>query len=1597
MKGLIILDNTKVLEQVRFWKNELLDLKKSNQMINFKEYKSSTIKIIYPKLEDLFKLFGKKNIVFADLFEKVDDEVLEELDEDDDESDNKKESFIIVDGYKIQKKDLYNENELYPIIKSFQEKKKNSSKYLYTNASKSRQNNALRTLIKKSKVFREENSINILHLAIGFLNWYESTDSDVKLRAPLILVPIELKQAVFDGPVEINFDESELLLNATLLKKMELDYGFDFGFEFDENEDEFNNTSNYFTHIESMFIDKRWYIDQDAHIGLFSFNKINMVKDIEDNEDEIIENPIIQALSGLITEFDEEGSQIDPDQIDQYMHPDDFYQVLDADSSQEYAIQTALTGKSFVLQGPPGTGKSQTITNIISELIARGKKVLFVAEKKAALDVVYNNLRKAGINQYALPLHNINVDKKELIKELSKELESRQQYVVADEFTVNDIKTNYEVSKEKLNNLGVALLKKRMPLNKSIYQIYGDFLKLKDVSELNFRIQNIENMNMKILQEIKIEIENIESIIKDFKGNIKNNVWFGFNRISMSLNEKDDFKQLLNNIKKLTQEFADWNEETTGFKIKEKFMLEDLDNYLVFLALLSEKPMIEVGFFDLINIEREIKILHKLDSVYKEIKNLESKILKDYRKEIFDIDIINASNVMSKENSFIKRLFSKDFKQLTNMFKALNIHSKSNYKIMKLVIADIKEYNRLIESYHSISVDAWNMESHKLSNHLIVTERIKKYEWFLKFNKLLYTNSILYDETFDKAKFAELEFNYLKDILNIYIPHFEQLKELLKELQNFYYIKTINLSNMSIDEIRLFVEKKLDSFSMIELMLRFNHSIETSKEKGLESFIQQIIETNYDENLYHIYLKRFYSTLIDSIENEDHIIKEFRANIYDNYKETFKLADKKIINLVKIKLDEIASKNTPNYNGLEGQNFEVITLRREANKSRKLLPLRVLFDKISNLIMTLKPCLMMSPLSVSSYLKSKDFKFDAVIFDEASQIRPESAIGAIFRSTQIIVVGDKEQLPPTNFFDTASEDTDEDTEYDAYKSILEVSDSVLKSVSLKWHYRSKFEELIRISNREIYENLITFPSKIKPDEYEGVTFKYVQNGIYYRKEKDGTKKDKPYGKNIVEAQYVVNEIIQHICKYPDRSLGIVALSISQANAIESELFKVRRKSQEFEWFFSSEKEEPFFIKSIETVQGDERDTIMLSIGHGKDENGKMLMNFGPINKDGGYRRLNVAITRAKINTILVSSIKHHDIDLSKTNSKGVYLLKTYLEYAEFGEDEKVDSFIDRPESDSPFEEDVYNEIIRLGYNAQKQVGSSGYKIDIAVTKPNNHKHYVLGIECDGAAYHSTRTARDRDRLRQDILESRGWKIYRVWSTDWFRNRQLEIEKLEKEIKKYIGSDLINLNEQTKKQSKFDIPTRINKKFEVKDDFSIYPDYKKLEMYYAEITDVHNMNSRLAAIIEIIKRLSPIHIDELKKIVSVLYGRQKYNKIVDKLFSYDLVQLKRYVNVKFDGKYFIDYSLPVVFRKYNEYTSSKRDFLNIHNKEIESGIFGILDISKSMMYSDLQSKILEYCGYKRLTEPIKSKFDHIFNDLVKENRILILDEIVTTIK
>lgn len=798
---------------------------------------------------------------------------------------------------------------------------------------------------------------------------------------------------------------------------------------------------------------------------------------------------------------------------------------------------------------------------------------------------------------------------------------------------------------------------------------------------------------------------------------------------------------------------------------------------------------------------------------------------------------------------------------------------------------------------------------------------------------------------------------------------------------NQWFPEEHSIVEMPLPKMLEVVDHYQQNLDYLEGWLAYRKVYRELKDMGLTGFLNTIVDNKEIPSADYkgIFDKRFYSVWLDYAKSQLPGLSDISQIELETLLGRFKDLDTNQFTIAQARIREILSEKLPNVNVIASANDQLGILRHEYFKQRRQMPIRKLFNCIPELVLRLKPCLMMSPLSVSLFLENPGYVFDVVIFDEASQVKPENAIGSIIRGRQVIVAGDTHQLPPTNFFQANLTDDDlydDDTEEDITleESILDSCARVLPERYLKWHYRSRDEHLIVFSNAKIYDNrLTTFPSAVDHETDLGVEYVLVPDGVYER----GGKKNNPK-----EAEKVADLVFEHFKKHPERTLGIIANSDSQARTIEDIINRRRAQHPRFEGFFSEERDEPFFVKSLESVQGDERDTIIFSVGYGKDANGRMVQNFGPINRDGGERRLNVAITRAKFNFKLVASIGADSIEVTDSTKEGPKTLKAYIDYAQRGIVSLTGELEEGHELqfDSPFEESVYNFLTENGYKVTTQVGCAGYRIDMGVKDPENPGRYVLAVECDGATYHSSRYARERDRLRQQVLENMGWHFHRIWSTEWIQATAAAKDSLLQAVQAAIFN--------APKGGKLFEPTEIEPTVEA------LIDKVEEEQEYVGISTILDFEHYVFAElktddpfsdVEKVRRLitveGPVHYDYLARKMAPFMGFSRASSTVKRRLDYYLACLSKELIRKDDFIYLKPMS-PV----YKMRIVSGRDISEICPEELEFAMVAVAKNTIGITEDILIEETAHNIGFVHAKSKLRARLKTIFDTLLAKGQL-----------
>jgi very-short-patch-repair endonuclease len=1103
-----------------------------------------------------------------------------------------------------------------------------------------------------------------------------------------------------------------------------------------------------------------------------------MYKDLETHSDLAQKHPLIRALAGDPSQLPEIPDDLPTaETLDDRVSPEECFQVLDADSSQQEAIIAAKHGVSFVLQGPPGTGKSQTITNIIAECLAAGKTVLFVSEKMAALEVVKKRLDDCGLGHFCLELHSHKANKRKVIEELRRALEESWEFP-ASQVEEKDL-SQLQNLRMRLNRYVRALHQPRGALQRTPFQIHGELARYQSAPDLPFDLPNVLEMDWERLQRMDDLLRRLTAMPQVFE-NHHEHPWHGCRLETWSFSLQAEINDRLENTRRLVGELCQACQEIAHHcHLEMPRTLREAHEFCRLLQKAGETPFPPRAWFH--DFEELIPMAQEAQVIYREYQEQRSSLLTCYRSDVLNLDAASLLTRFETEYRTPFRIFKRRFWQDLSALRSYlvsprqRIGYKQAMRDLKLIKA-VQEKEAWIDAHQREHRRRFGKHFNGLGTRW--ESILPALQWI---RQLVEEFGVQRESTF-AAMLSEWpqDVEAMRRLCSALAQRLEKVEEEQRYWEEVMDVEA-SLNHARLDEVPLpdwqgWLKRLEENRGRLNEWINFQQLKKGCEEIGLADCLEMAMNRKLKASqLVSAFYKRFYQLWLDAIYKQDETLREFNSDHYSRLLEEFRRLDKKQLETARQRIQRKLASRRPQTFWVDAPSSEQMILRREIAKRRRHKPIRRLFSEIPNLLLALKPCLLMSPLSVSQFLDPRIFQFDVVIFDEASQICPEDAIGAIMRGRQLIVVGDSKQLPPTRFFTSMGlEEWDEEEELDVFESILDECASIgLPSKMLLWHYRSRHESLIAFSNYHFYDNrLNTFPSAHIRDKEFGIEFVYVPDGVYDR----GKSR-----RNVVEARKVAELVFRHFEQFPKRSLGVVAFSEAQQMAILEEIERLRLKRREYEPFFDENRHEPFFVKNLENVQGDERDVMFFSVGYGKDATGRMSLNFGPLNSAGGERRLNVAITRARYHVKLIASIQPEEIDLSRTESDGVRLLRGYMEFARQGGDRallssspQVDS---EPHFDSPFEEAVWQALTERGLRVHTQVGCSGYRIDLAVVDPQNPGRYVLGIECDGATYHSSKTARDRDRLRQQVLESLGWRIHRIWSRDWIENPQRELERI----------------------------------------------------------------------------------------------------------------------------------------------------------------------------------------------------------------------------
>jgi superfamily I DNA and/or RNA helicase len=1240
--------------------------------------------------------------------------------------------------------------------------------------------NILVYIHKNAKQAIEENGSSTLYLAVGLLKWFDRKTPEQPRYSPILLLPVELNRRSVNSKFTLKSREEETMINITLVEFLRQEYELNLGaleqLPTDEKGVDVAKVMGLLRQAIKQL--KGWDVMEQLVLGNFSFSKLILWKDIAVHQEEMLKSDMVRSLVDGKLVFNE-NHELHPATDFDNIHSQSIVLPIPTDVSQMEAVLAAQQGHSFVLHGPPGTGKSQTITNIIADALYRGKRVLFVAAKKAALDVVHRRLEQIGLAPFTLELHSNKSKKSDVLQQMAKSMETAK---LARTVDFQQEAQRLDIAKKAISNY-VNVLHQKQQVDWSLYDSITALENYRDkIFQNNFISETVlQQLNTILWQQWTDWLPQFQSITK-LLIHPSENALTALNLPQYSPSVSDDISkqtQILLELLPDVQFKSHLISKALGFPFSTQSKTE-WEQFAQAIYALQNLPEIPLELICYLCDKENYNVYEAWSKAYRNYLTVLNSILKNHNRNILSANIL-ATEIIWKQAQqswfFPKWLRKRKIKKQLAVFRNTPFNDESEIEQLFSDNNQLQEVQSLLQQsrFGNVQQSLKNLfkdeqtDLHDIDNKAALVQDLSSLmnNWerngLAKWVKVWQEKNLQHSDEIKQINLATIkEFIQLTKMFN------EQKKN-YETLTGINFQKNENWINETVTQL----QKIQTHLPQLRNWMNYVQLRNQGEGLSLQWFISAY-ENNLcnSENIADYFNYTVHASIAQRIISQNESLSLFNVELFESKIEHYKKIAKEFQNLTIQELRVKLAAQLPNTTAEAMQSSEIGILQRAIKNRGRGLSIRKLFDQIPELLPRIAPCMLMSPISVAQYFDMNSKHFDILIFDEASQLPTCEAISALARAKQAIIVGDPKQMPPTSFFSTVKLD-EENMEVEDLESILD--DCLSLSVPSKYllrHYRSKHESLIAFSNVNYYENrLLTFPSfddlnrKVKHHPVKG----------FYDKGKTRT--------NKFEADEIVQYIKLHYGDSKKRklSLGVVTFSQTQQNLIEDklqQLFIFDPKLEEF----ANESNEPLFVKNLENVQGDERDIILFSVCYAPDEEGKLSMNFGPLNRDGGWRRLNVAVTRARYEMHIFVTLQTDQIDLSRTSSEGVAGLKAFLQFAEKGHlsvrpEDVLETF--NKQQLSAF---ISKRLQEKGLEVKCNIGTSGFKVDIGIIHPDKPQQYILGIVVDGLYYHNAQTTNDREMVMPSVLKALGWNIHRIWTIDWRENSDKIIDSILEKVK-----------------------------------------------------------------------------------------------------------------------------------------------------------------------------------------------------------------------
>ncbi|MBR3008494.1 MAG: DUF4011 domain-containing protein [Stomatobaculum sp.] len=1220
---------------------------------------------------------------------------------------------------------------------------------LYTFSTPKQMEKDLTKVYRTARTSQLENGVSSLYLAVGLMKWYPEEES-APCYAPLILLPAEMVRKPAAQGYGLHLRDEEAHFNSTLLEMLRQNFSLEIGGLDPLPTDEHGiDIRKVFSLVRSrLFSFKNWDVEETCVIGNFSFAQFAIWNDIHTAEGLLESSRIVRSL--LKGRIDWENELPEEDEEESLTLP------VAADATQLEAIRTAVRGTTFVLHGPPGTGKSQTITGMIASLLERGKRVLFVAEKMAALSVVQRRLTSLGIGDFCLELHSDKANKKHVLQQLARALEAQ---APAEQPEYEEALRSLGWSRSRLDEY-VRHLHTPQPCGLSLRGMIDRYEKVRtQEKEIFFSGAAVRAFSEKELHSHLPLIARLTAA-GGVMGGVADNPRTGVKLDSYTAEvrgalreETEKYRGLLDTTRRSAVPAAQLLGQSTPRRKEEFAALEKT------AELFEESAASPDIYRTVLKSSRETILSYYRRE--KEVKTEEQGLLALWKPEFLNLEM---EWFLEKHGKASQKFFGKrgamdavtaevgqyalrplTFQEIPGLLQAVTAHRRNRAELQAA-------FDQLPENEKSTVRQLSGEEDYSVVYSAAADLR-KREERFPGGPEMI---RLLAGDASAAGLFREFREN-----CSALLETEQRLNSLLKRTGS-------EGGRNWIEEEREFCDLLLRNPGALKDLGLYNQVRQECAAAGLLPVVEAYEDGMEAEQLPDAYRKGVYSALISETISRDDVLSSFSGASFEEAVRQFRTMDDAVMQKTRAEiLRKLVSRVPTPWTSPEA-GLELTLLRKAIGSSARGMSIRKLFDRIPHILPALCPCMLMSPNSVAQYLAQQNDLFDIVVFDEASQLPTCKAAGALYRAKNAVIVGDPKQMPPTTFFAGSGPEV-EDLQLDDLDSVLDDALALgVPSLYLKWHYRSTHESLIAFSNSRFYENrMFTFPSandrerRVKTVRVEGV----------YRN-----------GTNPKEAEAVVQEILR---RYLDpelrtQSIGVVTFNVKQQALIENLLMRQYQRDPELDLWANSG-EDPLFVKNLENVQGDERDAILFSITYGPDERGRISMNFGPVNQEGGSKRLNVAFSRSRISMTVFASMGPEDMKVTDSSPEGVIAFRDFLSYAAGGSLGARFAAKTGADGDDGILKSICSFIEQNGFRCETMVGHSDFRLDIAVIDPYDPEEYMMGILLDGESYRRTSNTRDREVSQAGVLRNLGWSLYRIWTVDWWDNRERELRKLLKEL------------------------------------------------------------------------------------------------------------------------------------------------------------------------------------------------------------------------